>query len=155
MIASDADLTRAYEGDKPEYLKVYDDATGRPIGPGSHVIGHPTIGIGCALDTAGITEAEKEMLFANRMTRAREAATALIGPGAFSVMNAARRWVFIDMAYELGRDGLADFAPTIALAKAGRWAEVAQHLLSAKAANQAPHRWAANAEIMRLGRIPN
>ena len=29
---------------------VYDDATGRPIVPGTHVIGHPSIGIGRALD---------------------------------------------------------------------------------------------------------
>jgi len=41
-----ADLRHA-EGQRD---RVYDDATGAPIGPGSHVIGHPTIGVGHRLD---------------------------------------------------------------------------------------------------------
>jgi lysozyme len=30
--------------------RVYDDATGHPIGPGSQVIGHPTVGVGHRVD---------------------------------------------------------------------------------------------------------
>lgn len=41
---------------------VYDDANGKPIVPGSHVIGHPTIGYGRALDVNGISPLEAAML---------------------------------------------------------------------------------------------
>lgn len=46
-------------------LKVYDDATGKPIGPGSHVIGNPTIAVGRNIYARGLSKAESEMLLSN------------------------------------------------------------------------------------------
>lgn len=52
-------------GDEGEKLRVYDDATGKPIGPGSHVIGNPTIGVGRNLSSRGILPAESRYMLAN------------------------------------------------------------------------------------------
>lgn len=62
-------MLRAEEGLR---LTVYDDATGKPIKPGTLVKGHPTIGIGRALDVNGITEAEAEYLKANDVAKITE-----------------------------------------------------------------------------------
>jgi lysozyme len=48
-------------------LLVYDDATGKPIGPGTLVKGNPTIAVGRNLSGRGLTDAESEYLLANDM----------------------------------------------------------------------------------------
>lgn len=58
-------LHKELMGDEGEVLKVYDDATGKPIGPGSVVIGNPTICIGRNLASRGMTKAESDSLFKN------------------------------------------------------------------------------------------
>src|SRR5271166_3187834 len=44
---------------------VYDDASGLPIKPGSHVIGNPTVGIGRNLYGKGLTASEATYLCVN------------------------------------------------------------------------------------------
>lgn len=46
-------------------LNAYDDASRLPIRPGSIVRGHPTIGIGRALDVRGVTPDEAQYLLSN------------------------------------------------------------------------------------------
>jgi lysozyme len=52
-------------GDEGMRLKVYDDATGQPIGPGTLVKGNPSIGVGRNLSGRGMTQAEVELLLSN------------------------------------------------------------------------------------------
>lgn len=52
-------------GDEGKVLRVYDDATGKPIVKGTTVQGNPSIGIGRNLAGRGITDAESEVLFTN------------------------------------------------------------------------------------------
>jgi lysozyme len=52
-------------GDEGKVLRVYDDATGKPIVKGTTVIGNPSIGIGRNLAGRGITDSEAETLFSN------------------------------------------------------------------------------------------
>lgn len=54
------------------HLVVYDDATGHPIGPGSVLLGHPTIGTGRALDTNGLSDAEVLLLLDNDIKRTED-----------------------------------------------------------------------------------
>jgi lysozyme len=52
-------------GDEGKVLRVYDDATGRPITRGSTVLGNPSIGIGRNLAGRGISDSEAELLLTN------------------------------------------------------------------------------------------
>ncbi len=94
------------DGGRPN-LTVYDDATGQPIGPGSQVIGHPTIGIGRALDTHGVSAAEAEALFAADVVTA-ERERAAVWPWTDG-LDPVRRDALTNMAFELGGHGLAEF----------------------------------------------
>lgn len=58
-------LRQELRGDEGEVLRVYDDATGKPIGPGTLVKGNPSIAVGRNLSGRGITLAESEYLLTN------------------------------------------------------------------------------------------
>lgn len=62
-----AGLRQELHGDEGIKLKVYDDATGEPIGPGSVVKGNPTIACGRNLSGRGITQAESDQMLENDM----------------------------------------------------------------------------------------
>ena len=66
-VAVRAKLALELRGDEGEKLKVYDDATGLPIGPGTVVKGWPTAGVGRNLAGRGLTVAESELLLSNDM----------------------------------------------------------------------------------------
>jgi GH24 family phage-related lysozyme (muramidase) len=55
-------LSIEINGDEGNKLKVYDDKTGKPIGPGSILVGYPSIGRGRNLTTRGITASESDMM---------------------------------------------------------------------------------------------
>jgi lysozyme len=52
-------------GDEGKVLRVYDDATGKPIVKGSIVQGNPSIGIGRNLAGRGISDSEAELMLGN------------------------------------------------------------------------------------------
>lgn len=58
-------LIVALMGEEGKRNFVYDDATGHAIGPGTHCVGHPTIGVGRALDVHGISMSEGQLLNAH------------------------------------------------------------------------------------------
>lgn len=58
-------LRAELRGDEGEVLKVYDDKTGKPIGPGTQVLGNPSIAVGRNLSGRGLTMAEAEYLLSN------------------------------------------------------------------------------------------
>lgn len=62
---TEVQLRAELRGDEGEVLKVYDDATGRPIGPGTLVKGNPTAGVGRNLSGRGLTMVEAEYLLTN------------------------------------------------------------------------------------------
>lgn len=65
-------LRAELRGDEGEVLKVYDDATGRPIGTGTLVKGNPSIGVGRNLSGRGITQEEAAYLESNDMVQCEE-----------------------------------------------------------------------------------
>lgn len=62
---TEAQLRAELHGDEGIKLKVYDDATGKPIGPGTLVKGNPSIAVGRNLSGRGVTPAESEYLLTN------------------------------------------------------------------------------------------
>lgn len=110
-----AQLTTA-EGD---VLRVYDDATGKPIVPGSTVIGHPTIGRGRALDTHGISEAESAMLCGNDITDRQQALPTVID--FWPQLSEVRQNAFAELSFEAGINGLLGFHQALAAGRIGDW----------------------------------
>lgn len=100
-------------------LAVYDDATGLPLRPGMELVGHPTIGIGRALDVNGITADEAHLLLANDIARVEgELQKALPW---FAALDDARQRVLVNMAFNLGTAGLLRFHDTLRYAQEGRY----------------------------------
>ncbi len=70
----------------------------------------------------------------------------------FDVLTDARKAVLVNMAFQLGIDGLAHFPNTLRAIQEGRWADAAEAMLTSKVATvQAPARWARLALTMRSG----
>jgi lysozyme len=92
-------------------LFAYDDATGKNIVKFSTVVGHPSIGIGRALDVHGITEAEAEYLCSNDI----DAITAALVKNYawFPWLDDVRQRVVANMAFNLGVAGLDTFHQTL------------------------------------------
>lgn len=63
-------------GEEGKRRFVYDDATGAPLSPGVLCKGHPTVGIGRALDVHGISVVEGQLLRANDIQAGRSIPTA-------------------------------------------------------------------------------
>jgi lysozyme len=93
-------------------LVAYDDATGLPITPGTTVQGHPTIGIGRALDTHGVSMAEALSMFAADVAAAetglRNALPWLAG------IDDVRRDALCNMAFQMGVGGVLQFRDMLA-----------------------------------------
>lgn len=132
-------------------LKVYDDATGKEIGPGTFVKGHPTIGWGRALDTNGITEEEASYLFTNDYLRVRRQLEDW-APWARKQLNQARYDVLIEMAFQNGIIGLMRFKRFLALLKTGLYTQAAAEGMDSKwAREQSPVRAAELMSIIETG----
>lgn len=127
--------------DEGEVLYVYDDATGKPIVKGSTVKGYPTVGIGILLDKdkgGGLRPEESEFIFRNRLKLLDAELTARL-PW-ISKLDPARKGVLINMAFQMGVDGLLGFKNTLAMIEAGRYQDAAKAMLQSKWATQTPAR---------------
>ena len=119
-------------------LTVYDDATGAPIVPGSHVVGHPTIGYGRCLDTHGISKDEAESLFNNDVvSHGLDLARAL--PWVRN-LDEVRRAVLVEMTFQMGVAGVLEFRNALRHIQAGEFADAAKEMLASKWAEQTPNR---------------
>lgn len=112
-------LTTELQRDEGERLVVYDDATGKPITPGTVVKGHPTIGVGRALDVRGITKAESDFLLGNDIDFFSHALMSLL-PW-FENFDPTRQRILVNMALNLGVDGLLKFHDTLRYCEEGRF----------------------------------
>jgi lysozyme len=127
-------LVRPAEGSR---LKVYDDdATGLPIIPGSVVRGHPTIGIGRALDTQGISPVEQDYLYHKSKQAAIEGVADKL-PWVNSLF-AVRQSLVYAMAYQMGIAGLLQFHHSLAAIQSGNWIAAHDGMLASEWAKQTP-----------------
>lgn len=131
-------------------LQVYDDANGKPIVAGSRVIGNPTIGVGTLLSApGGITAAEAEYLLRNRIEVAVAGVKHLVPD--MRAANDARFDVLVEMAFQMGVDGLAKFTNTLRAVREKRWDDAANGMLASLWAKQTPGRAQELAKVMRTG----
>jgi lysozyme len=93
-------------------LTAYDDATGSPIKSGTTVKGHVTVGVGRALDVRGISTDEAKYLLAN------DIAAFTLGLTQkyiwFNNLDGVRQRVLVNLAFNLGMSGLAEFKQMLA-----------------------------------------
>jgi len=141
-----ADLLLTEEGKR---LTVYDDATGEAILPGTKVIGHPTIGIGRALDRKGITTAEALHLLDNDLVEVKAQVAKSIPWSAR--LTETRRMVLEAMAFQMGIAGLLAFKNTLSMIERGNYEGGANGMLSSLWAKQTPARAKRMAALMRDG----
>lgn len=138
---TDADMTTlvpqlaAHEGLR---LKPYRDSVGKL-----------TIGVGRNLDDVGISTAEAGVLVVNDIARAEQGLDLRL-PW-WRKLDASRRAVLIDMAFNMGVEALCGFTTTLAAVQSGRYGEAAASMLRSKWAGQVGRRAATLSRMMRTG----
>lgn len=105
---------------------VYDDANGQPIKPGSWVRGHPTTGIGWALDTNPCPR-ELALYILGYFLDRSNVALLNAAPWIGDLPEPCQR-ALCDMALELGVEGLLGFDTFMLLMKTGSFATAAKDL---------------------------
>lgn len=143
-------LIESITAHESERLTVYDDATGKPIQAGSHVLGNPTIGIGTLICApGGITKAESRLLLQNRLAIA-QAAVLNLHTGLSD--DDPRFDVLVELAFWIGAAGLSKFTTMLQCIKTCDYEGASKALLSSKLHSQVPKRCEELAESLRNGK---
>lgn len=134
-------ITQQLRRDEGEVLHAYQDS-----------LGYWTIGIGCLIDKrkgGGITKEESEYLFLNRLRLKMAELDAMI-PW-WRTLDEPRQGVLLNMAYQMGVDGLLGFVNTLRLIRDGLYEAAADAMLKSKWYVQTPHRAERLSTQMRKG----
>lgn len=116
--------------DEGEVLSVYECSEG-----------YATIGVGRLIDArknGGISREESAYLLNNDLQRIDAALRSRFSW--FSGLDEARQGALVNMAFQMGVEGLAGFPNMLACVRLGRYAEAAEHALDSKWARQTPAR---------------
>lgn len=135
------ELTRQLRRDEGEVLHAYQDH-----------LGYWTIGVGILIDKrkgGGITPEESAYLLNNRMNE-KQAEIVKRLPWT-ATLDEARFGVLVNMAFQMGVDGLLGFKNTLAMVRDGKYEEAADGMLNSKWATQTPERAKRLSEQMRTG----
>jgi lysozyme len=137
-----SELIRQLRADEGERANVYQDS-----------LGYWTIGVGRLVDPAkkggGLRSDEIAYLLNNDVDDRIEALTRKL-PW-FQDLDDARRGVLLNMAFQLGVEGLLGFKSTLQLVMEGKYENAAHAMLQSKWAAQTPARAKRLAEQMRSG----
>ena len=142
---------------------VYDDATGKRINWRKArklglIKGKPTIGYGLCLETRGIMKNEAELILRGIISEINLKLT-VIYPDIFPYLSDVRKNVLIDMAYNLGIEGIGKFEKMWAELKTalhtGDYEPVSREMLNSKWARnpKCKHRARHLAKLMRMEKI--
>lgn len=115
-------------------------------------LGFWTIGVGILIDSrkgGGLLPEESEFIFNNRLRLINESLSKRI-PW-ISKLDPARRGVLLNMAFQMGVDGLLGFKKTLATVESGRYQKAASEMLGSKWAQQTPARAHRLSQQMRTG----
>jgi lysozyme len=138
----DTNLIRQLRGDEGVEPCVYLDH-----------LGFSTIGVGRLVDErkpgAGLRPVEIDFLLRNDIEDRKNALAARI-PW-FRGLDPVRQGVLLNMAFQLGTDGLLGFKNTLELVRRGDFIGAARGMLASKWAGQTPERAHRMAEQMRSG----
>ena len=142
-----AALLAMLERDEGLRLDLYDDATGKQLRRGDVLQGHPTIGIGRALDVNPLTRAEAEYLCENDIARVEMLLDRNM-PWWRTDLSDARQMVVVSMAYNLGYNKFSQFLKFRAALGRGDWEDAAAEMLASAWAGQVGDRAKRLAKLM-------
>ena len=134
-------LIRSLRGEEGEVLTEYKDH-----------LGYSTIGVGRLIDKrkgGGTTKEESAYLLNNDIDKIIEQLDKRISW--WKTHDEARRGVLVNMAFQMGVDGLLGFKNTLAMIQSGRYSDAAKGMLSSLWAKQTPARAKRMSEQMRTG----
>lgn len=120
--------------------------------PYTDSVGKLTLGIGRNLDDKGITLEEAEYLLSNDISAAWLSLVSRLE--CFSRLDTVRQAVLIDMAVNMGADGLLKFRKTLALVAGGQYAEASVEMLDSDWAKQVGLRAQRLSRMMKTGTWP-
>jgi lysozyme len=146
---SRADLLAMLEQDEGLRLQAYDDATGAPLKPGDTLRGHPTIGIGRALDVNGITTEEARYLLENDVGRAESDLDRNI-PW-WRELSEKRQHVLVSLVFNMGWPKLSGFVKFLAALKRNDWPGAAMEMRDSRWYSQVKGRGERLAKMMEEG----
>ncbi len=135
------ELTKQLRRDEGEVLSAYTDH-----------LGYLTIGVGRMIDKrkgGGITAEESAYLLSNDIDK-RQAELLRRAPW-MAQLDPARFGVMLNMAFQMGVEGLLGFKNTLAMVKAGDYESAAAGMLHSKWAAQTPARAQRLSKQMRSG----
>lgn len=129
---------------------VYDDATGKTIGPGTTVIGNPTIGVGRNVGPGGpgLRDVELSIMLDNDVQHYEEQAGVFDW---FHNLDEIRATVVVTMIFNMGFRKFCTFKNTIAYIAAGEFDQAADGMLKSLWAKQVGERAVRLSEMMRHG----
>lgn len=136
-----AELTRQLRRDEDEVLHAYPDH-----------LGFLTIGVGRLIDKrkgGGITPEESAYLLSNDIDK-REAELLRRAPW-MSSLDQVRFGALLNMAFQMGVDGLLGFKNTLAMVRAGDYVQASEGMLNSLWATQTPERAKRIAHQMKTG----
>ncbi len=117
-------------------------------------LGYWTIGVGRLIDSrkpgAGLRPDEIDYLLKNDITDRVQALQKAL-PW-FAKLDQARQGVLVNMAFQMGTNGLLGFKNTLALVEVGRYTEAASRMLESSWAKQTPARAARLSQQMKTGK---
>jgi len=122
---------------------------GLRLKPYRDTVGKLTIGYGRNLEDDGISLEEAELMLENDLDRAVKAARDVVA--GFDELDEVRQAVLVDMAFNLGRAGLASFQKMRAALALGDFERAAAEMLDSLWARQVGRRARELAEMMRTG----
>lgn len=134
-------IIRSLRGEEGEVLHEYKDH-----------LGYSTIGVGRLIDKrkgGGITEEESAYLLNNDVTKIVEQLDKRLSW--WKKLDDARKGVLVNMAFQMGVDGLLGFKNTLKMIESGQYEAAARGMLQSKWALQTPSRAKRMAEQMRTG----
>ena len=116
--------------------------------PYTDTVGKLTIGIGRNLTDRGISHAEARILLDNDINRTLDDLTVFAW---FSLLDAVRQRVFVDLCFNMGLTRHLGFERMLAAAVAGQWETAAAELLDSRYAQQVGDRAVRLAAMLRTG----
>lgn len=108
-----------------------------------------TIGIGRNLSDVGISQDEKDLMYAHDANRAVLAVVSLFPT--FNSLSEMRKAVLCNMAFNMGREGLSEFHGLIAAVTKENWEDAVKSMLGSLWAKQTGDRAKRLANLMRAG----
>lgn len=115
------------------------EAEGLRLSPYEDTTGHLSIGYGYNLSTNGISEAIADWLLNDALVEAREGLEMQWPP--FQSLDDVRQRVLVEMAYNLGLQGVIHFRKMLHALTIQDWKNAAAELLNSQAAVQLPSRY--------------